>query len=104
MSIAEAKYEYAKPSRLAELAGDEDWLVRYWVAANSRTPLTTLKLLAEDPRWEVRSQVIKNPSTPLETLRLLAEDENVDIRMMAKFEIVRCDKPNRMYDPWRMPL
>ena len=47
---------------LKQLATDEDYYVRYWVARNPNTPQETLQQLATDEDSSVRYWVAENPN------------------------------------------
>ena len=62
---------------LADLHGELDGQVRYWVAPNPSTPAAALERLAADPDMHVRRGVAYNPSTPVH--KKLAADKHPDV-------------------------
>jgi hypothetical protein len=82
------KFELARssntpPKVLEQIATDEDYHVRYYVALNRNTTPETLAKLANDEQWEVRYNVAFNINTPPEVLEQLANDETWTIRQVA---------------------
>jgi hypothetical protein len=69
---------------LANLANDDEDIVRYAVARNENTPANILIKLASDKHSEVRCQVARNANTPIEALVKLATDEDIVIREHVK--------------------
>jgi 3-methyladenine DNA glycosylase AlkC len=69
------------PKTLVQLATDEEWYVRYWVALNPNTPLKVLEHLAADENYWVREEVANNLNTPIKTLEQLASDEYISVRL-----------------------
>ena len=61
---------------LEKLAKDKDANTRLAVAANPRTPVSSLIVLAGDKDDDVRAGVASNPNTPTEMLELLAKDSD----------------------------
>lgn len=57
---------------LTELSKDEEWIVRYYVAENPKTPVPILMELSTDKSSEVRSKVADNPNTPVSVLTELS--------------------------------
>jgi hypothetical protein len=74
---------------LEQLATDEKWWVRYWVAKNPNTPTKTLEQLATDKNSDVRCGVAKNPNTSPKALELLANDEE----FLRQFIVSKIDLP-----------
>jgi hypothetical protein len=68
------------PDVLEKLASDPDADVRYYIAQNSNTPVTTLEKLASDPDADVRYYIARNSNTPVTTLEKLASDPNAAVR------------------------
>jgi hypothetical protein len=52
------------PKALEQLASDEHYLVRYYVAENPNTPPKALEILANDVDYWIRRWVAINPNTP----------------------------------------
>jgi len=67
-------------SELEKLAKDKDANTRLAVAANSRTPVSSLTVLSGDKDDDVRAGVASNPNTPTELLERLAKDSDEVVR------------------------
>ena len=67
------------PVLLAELAKNEDWIVRLNVAKNKYTSKRVLIALASDTDWEVAAWLPDNPSCPEEVFKKLAVSDDTDI-------------------------
>lgn len=67
-------------SELEKLAKDKDPNTRLAVAANSRTPVSSLTVLAGDKDDDVRAGVASNPNAPTELLERLAKDSDEVVR------------------------
>lgn len=80
----EAADESTSPQRLSELAGDDDPVVRYWVAKNPSTPPQVLVKLAYDSQTGIRGLVALHPSTPGNILKRLADDPDPEIRRLVE--------------------
>jgi hypothetical protein len=52
------------PKVLEQLATDDDYSIRYWVACNPNTPPKALEQLATNKNSDVRWRVARNPNTP----------------------------------------
>ena len=64
------KLELAKkPKTLAELAEDENCIVRSNAARNPNTPAETMAELANDRDWYVRSYAARNPQYAKKTIK-----------------------------------
>ena len=66
------------PKVLAQLANDEDRVVRRCVASNLNTPASVLAHLANVDKWDVVSIVVENPNTPVDILEQVANDKNLN--------------------------
>ena len=68
--------------RLEELASDDDYIVRAFVAGNPSTPVEILKKLARDSMLVVLTAVAENPNTPAEILEKIAnkKEEGTPVR------------------------
>lgn len=65
---------------LAELAEDDEWVVRTYIASNPSTPLTILSKLSEDKEEMVRASVASNPQITPELVQKLAHDPEFHVR------------------------
>ena len=70
----------AEYALLGVLGRDEEKLVRWWVAENKNTPVSTLELLGRDEDAGVRWAVAGNEDTPVSTLEHLGRDEEKLVR------------------------
>ena len=70
----------AEYALLGVLGRDEEKLVRWWVAGNKNTPVSTLELLGRDEDAGVRWAVAGNEDTPVSTLEHLGRDEEKLVR------------------------
>ena len=70
----------AEYALLGVLGRDEEKLVRWWVAENKNTPVSTLEHLGRDEDAGVRWAVAGNENTPVSTLEHLGRDEEKLVR------------------------
>ena len=72
--------ESTPASVLAQLATNQNWIPRTYVAGNPSTPPDALRQLATDDDRYVRLHVAQNPQTPVDALTQLAADEDSVVR------------------------
>ena len=70
----------AEYALLGVLGRDKEKLVRWWVAGNKNTPVSTLEHLGRDEDAGVRWAVAGNEDTPVSTLEHLGRDEEKLVR------------------------
>ena len=82
----------AEYALLGVLGRDEEKLVRWWVAGNKNTPVSTLEHLGRDEEKLVRWWVAGNKNTPSSTIEFLARDVDAVVRRVVAWNWEKTEK------------
>ena len=82
----------AEYALLGVLGRDEEKLVRWWVAGNENTPVSTLEHLGRDEEKLVRWWVAGNKNTPSSTIEFLARDVDAVVRRVVAWNWEKTEK------------